>query len=123
MKERLIFYAYHEIFQHILLTDYIKTGDIMPINDKNKNVPQTPQNIILENRETLKITGVLDVESFNEDLIITQTNLGRLLIRGSGLKVTKLNLENFELSIGGYINTLEYANKKSRKKLFNIIVK
>jgi len=73
------------------------------------------QNIVMENRERLKISGVNDVECFNEDSITALTELGRLLIKGTNLKVSSLNLENSELCVEGYINQLEYAEKKKRK--------
>lgn len=73
------------------------------------------QNILLENREKLKITGVIDVESFNEDGIVAITELGRLLIYGKGLKIKNLNIQNSELNITGSIYCCEYDDKGKAK--------
>ena len=72
------------------------------------------QNIIMENREKIKVSGVNDVESFNDNAVVAKTVLGRLIIKGTGLKVNKLNLENFELCVEGFITYIEYAEKKKK---------
>lgn len=46
--------------------------------EDRKNVPQNSniiQNIILENREKLTITGVVDVLSFDDQIVIVETEL------------------------------------------------
>ena len=46
--------------------------------DDRKNVPQNGsivQNLILENREKLTITGVLDVLSFDDQIVIVETEM------------------------------------------------
>jgi len=85
----------------------------MALSEERKKTVK--QNIVMENREKLKISGVNDVEYFNEDAIVALTELGRLQIKGANLKVSSLNLENSELCIEGYINQLDYAEKKKRK--------
>ena len=51
--------------------------------DDRKNMPQNNgnviQNLILENREKLTITGVVDVLSFDDQIVIVETQLGLLL--------------------------------------------
>ena len=69
------------------------------------------QNLMIENREKIKITGVLDVDSFNDLEIVAQTELGKLIIKGKGLKISKLNLENSELCIEGSVYLCEYEDK------------
>ena len=59
----------------------------------------TNQNIIMENREKVSVTGVIDIHSFDDELVIAQTDLGILTIKGDDLKMNKLNLENNELII------------------------
>lgn len=46
--------------------------------EDRKNIPQNSnkiQNIILENREKLTITGVVDVLSFDDQIVIVETEL------------------------------------------------
>ncbi len=82
--------------------------------EKKKSTSPVSQNISLCNRELLSITGVIDVESFQEHAILVSTELGRLLIKGTGLKVKELNPENTELCIEGYVHQLIYTQKKKR---------
>ena len=53
--------------------------------DDRKNMPQNNgnvvQNLILENREKLTITGVVDVLSFDDQIVIVETQLGLLTVR------------------------------------------
>ncbi len=78
--------------------------------EEKKNVKPKNQTILLENREKLCITGVVDVESFNEQSIIAITDIGILIIRGAELHITKLSLESNELIIEGDIFSLEYSD-------------
>jgi len=84
---------------------------------EERKIPVKPlaQNILMENREKLKVTGVLDVESFNDEGITVITELGRLLVYGKGLKIKNLNLQNSELNITGSIYCLEYDDKGKSK--------
>ena len=44
------------------------------------------QNLVLENREKLSISGVLDVLSFDDQVVIIETELGLLTIKGENLR-------------------------------------
>lgn len=57
------------------------------------NETEKLQNIILENREKLSVTGVIDILTFDEDEIMLETENGILEISGSGLKVEQLSSE------------------------------
>lgn len=83
-------------------------------DDKKFSKPRT-QNLILENREKLSISGVIDVESFNDESVIVDTELGVLIISGVDLHINKLNLDNSELSIEGNITGCEYSDKESSR--------
>lgn len=73
------------------------------------------QNIILENREKLSVTGVTDILTFDEDEIVLDTNNGILEIMGSDLKVEKLSLDTGEILARGFINSVNYAGEKQQK--------
>ena len=72
--------------------------------------------ITLENRKKLILTGVEEVISFDEEKILLNTNLGFLTIKGSDLKMNKLNLENNELVVEGRIIALVYSETDAMKK-------
>ncbi len=80
------------------------------------------QNLILENREKLSVSGVIDVESFNDENVIIDTELGTLVVRGSDLHINKLNLDNSELIVEGDIISCEYSdNEGSKSKGFGFL--
>lgn len=85
------------------------------------------QNIILENRNKLHLSGVLDVLNFDEEIVTVDTELGILVIKGADLRLNKFNLENAELSIDGEIISMVYDDKsysgKKGESLFTKIFK
>ncbi len=78
---------------------------------------QGRHNLILENRSHLVLSGVTDVDSFNEDVICLFTQLGELTIRGQNLHINEMSVETGDLSIEGDIWSLCYGDKSRRKKL------
>ena len=86
------------------------------VEDK-KTLKPKQQNLTLENRERLNISGVIDVESFNDECVIVETELGVLAVRGEDLRISKLNLDSSELNVEGDIISLEYSDTEgSRSK-------
>lgn len=72
--------------------------------------------ITMENRQTGTVTGVLDVQSFNEGEILLDTEAGKLSVKGEGLHVKRLNLEKGEADIEGKIGSFSYLSKNTEKK-------
>lgn len=84
--------------------------------EEAKKITNVIQNIILENREKLNVSGVLDVLSFDDQIIIVETELGLLTIKGENLKINKLNIDTSEVTLDGMISSLSYSNSDSIKK-------
>ena len=80
-----------------------------------KENSQTVQNLILENREKLSISGVIDVLSFDDQIVILETELGMLTIKGEDLRINKLSIDTQDVIIEGNISTLTYSDKEERK--------
>ncbi|MBE6911715.1 MAG: sporulation protein YabP [Oscillospiraceae bacterium] len=80
----------------------------MQFEDKSVS-KDVPQNIIIENRFRMSISGVSDVENFDESIVQLSTNRGLLTVKGSGLHIERLNLETGELAVEGTIDGLEYS--------------
>ncbi len=80
-------------------------------SQSNKN-----QNIILENREKLSISGVEHVDNFNDNSIIVMTNNGVLTIKGHSLNISKLNLDDGNVRIEGTINGIVFSDKRMSNK-------
>ena len=72
--------------------------------------------IILDNRKTGVLTGVLDVYAFDEEIISLMTEGGKLQIKGEQLHVKCLDLEAAQVEIEGKINSFAYLTKKAKKK-------
>lgn len=88
--------------------------------DERKNSMNTMnnvvQNIVLENREKLSISGVLDVLSFDDQIVILETELGLLTVKGENLRINKLSLDTTEVVINGEIYNLGYTEKAQTRK-------
>lgn len=66
--------------------------------------------IILLDRESLRVTGVKDVESFDSEEFLLSTEFGYLNIRGQNLHIKNLNLEQGNVEIDGLIIDINYLN-------------
>lgn len=79
----------------------------MSYESSAKSVPK-PHNVIMQQRRTLSLTGIDQVDSFDEDEIVLHTVEGALIIRGSDLKIEKLSLETGEVNVTGLVTQLSY---------------
>ncbi|MEK3732758.1 MULTISPECIES: sporulation protein YabP [Paenibacillus] len=70
----------------------------------------------MQNRKLLDITGVQNVESFDSEEFLLQTELGHLTIRGQNLHIKNLSLEEGLLTIEGLVHSLIYLNPGSQTK-------
>ena len=95
------------------------------IEDKKIQINNVIQNIFMENREKLNVSGVKDVLSFDDQMVIVETELGLLTIKGENIRINKLSIDSSEISIDGHINTLNYSNAENggMKKSNNILGK
>lgn len=80
--------------------------------DDNK-LSRLPHSLILENRKMLTLTGVSDVDSFDEQTVIAYTDYGELTVHGKNLHINKLSLETGELALDGEIVSLSYTDHQS----------
>ncbi len=83
---------------------------------KNNTSTNTVQNLVLENREKLSISGVLDVLSFDDQVVIVETELGLLTIKGDNLRINKLSIDTSEVIVEGEIYNIAYSDSDLDKK-------
>lgn len=83
----------------------------MGIDERNTINNNVIQNIILENREKLSVSGVKDVLSFDDQVVILETELGLLTIKGENIRVNKLNIDTSEVITEGKISCISYSDK------------
>ena len=78
----------------------------------NQNIVQ---NIVLENREKLNVSGVNDVLSFDDQVVMIDTELGLLTVKGENIRINKLSLDTSEVIVDGEISSLTYSPKGPEK--------
>lgn len=86
----------------------------MPYEEKSVR-PDAPHHIILEDRQQLSVSGVEEVESFDETQIVLYTAQGALIIRGSDLHIEKLSLDGGDLKVEGEIDSLTYEDAPQQR--------
>ena len=73
--------------------------------------------VILNERKNLNITGVSEVLSFEEDLVVLKTSLGTLLVQGRGLKLKTLSPDGGQV-VEGTVSAMSYQEPRTRRRLF-----
>ncbi len=76
--------------------------------------------ISINERKLVYLTGVVKIESFDEEEFLLETNMGYLAIKGSGLEIVRLDTKDGTLSIKGNVDSLSYFDnlKKNSKASF-----
>ena len=84
----------------------------MAYDEKERTKPALkPHSVSMDDRCRLSVTGVDDVESFDEATIVMNTSQGNLIVRGSGLHIGKISLDVGEIKVEGMITDLSYEEK------------
>ncbi len=73
---------------------------------------QGQHRLVITNRESLEVTGVVHVDSFDDEEVVLETDQGLLAIRGEDLHIKNLNLEKGELAIEGLVLELAYSEDR-----------
>ena len=68
--------------------------------------------LVLEERESLTVSGVEEVESFDENTIVMVTVQGVLIVRGEELHIEKLSLDGGDLKVEGMVESLTYEEDR-----------
>lgn len=79
--------------------------------EKNGVKASMPHNVILESRSRMTISGVTEIESFDEQSVVLYCTAGELAIRGEGLHISRIDVDTGELNLEGErIDALSYAD-------------
>ena len=84
--------------------------------EQDKKIRKAQHNIIMENRRNLTITGVMDIDSFDEETVVLFTEEGELTIKGVNLHINKIDVDTGDLLMEGEIDTLSYADNQPGAK-------
>lgn len=95
----------------------------MTLEERKGLISNVVQNLVLENRGKLSISGVLDVLSFDDQIVIVETELGLLTIKGEDLRINKLSIDTSEVVVEGDIYNMGYSEKEMDKKTGSLLGK
>ncbi len=84
------------------------------IEDKNMH-QMGDHSLKMDNRHMLAITGVTDVDGFDEHTIVLVTVCGIMTVHGNELRINKLNIEAGDISIEGEISAIQYSNQSTAR--------
>lgn len=71
---------------------------------------RAPHHLTLEERGSLSVSGVMEVERFDENEIVMSTSRGTLVVRGEELHIEKLSLDGGDLKVEGMVHSLLYED-------------
>ncbi len=73
---------------------------------------QQPHELRLDNRGRLSVSGVKDVETFDEAVVVLRTVRGLLVIRGERLQLQALSIDGGQVTVNGLIDSLSYEEEQ-----------
>ena len=71
--------------------------------------------LTMDGREKLTVSGVEDVERFDETCIVMSTCAGTLIVTGEALHIGKLSLDGGELHVDGHIDGINYEEEQPQR--------
>ena len=77
---------------------------------------EKPHGLTMDRREKAVLTGVTDVERFDENEVVLHTHGGRLILTGTGLHVSSLQLEEGRLLVDGAIDGVVYDGGAMKRR-------
>ena len=70
-----------------------------------------PHHVVIEDRKSLTVSGVEDVERFDENTIVLSTSRGAMVVAGENLHIEKLSLDGGGLKVDGDIDSVSYEEE------------
>jgi len=90
----------------------------------NENITKkTIHNVIMENREKISISGVKKTENFDDKIIVLDTQMGQMTIKGDNLHISKMDIDTGNLSVTGNIYGLIYNETNNSNSFIKRIFK
>lgn len=77
-----------------------------------------PHELRLDNRSKLSVSGVSEVESFDETTVVLHTARGVLIIRGENLHLQTLSIDGGQVAVSGTIDSLSYEEPQKTGGFF-----
>ena len=105
IKQKNSFFRYKIIQPLIYIEKQKERGKCM----EERQMPAKAHKLIVNNRKTSMVTGVLDVLSFDLNEILLETEQGMLMVKGTDLHVNRLSVEKGEVDLSGNIDSIAYS--------------
>ena len=71
-------------------------------------------NFVCKERKHLELSGVKNVERFDENEFVLETTLGWMSVKGNDLILNKLDTEHGDVIIKGNIDSIEYTTSHTK---------
>lgn len=78
-----------------------------------------PHKLTLDQRNSLTMTGVTEVVSFDENAVIVRTDLGTLTVQGQQLQLKTLSVEGGQIVVEGEVSSLQYEEPRQKGGFLN----
>ncbi len=72
-----------------------------------------PHALTLHSRSKLTMTGVTEVVSFDEGVVVLHTGLGTLIVQGRDLQLKALSPDGGNVAIEGTVSALQYEEPRN----------
>ena len=82
----------------------------------NGQTEKNNHSISLNMRKEMRISGVKEVNSFDENGVTLHTDCGMMNVEGSGIRVDVLDLDRGLVTLNGQIDSIFYMNDESKGK-------
>ncbi len=79
--------------------------------EDSSSINKRTHKLVLSNRRTCNLTGVIDVLSFDVGEVVLETDMGMLMIKGNELHVTRLTLDKGEIDVEGRVDSFTYSEQ------------
>ena len=85
---------------------------------EDKRMARAAHTVNMEDRQRLSITGVSEIDMFDEYTVSLFTQMGGINVRGTGLHIISMSVDSGEILIEGNIDGLEYTESGESKSGF-----
>lgn len=75
---------------------------------------ELPHKLTLDQRQTLTMTGVSEVVSFDDTSVVLHTQLGTLTVHGKELKLQQLSPDGGQVAVSGTVAAMIYEEPRQR---------
>jgi len=88
-----------------------------------RNEMHLPQKLTLDERKHLAVSGVQDIESFDESAVVLHTCTGTLIVRGRGLHLKQLSVDGGQVAVDGEVDALIFEEARKEGSFWSRLLR